>query len=159
MFPALIGRKIGMTQVFGDDGAVQPVTVVQAGPCVVLQVKTTDRDGYDAVQIGFEDIKPARAVKPLTGHCAAAETAPKKIIREVRRPGESIQAEVGQTWTVEAFRDVALVDVVGTTKGKGFAGVMKRHGFRGLPASHGTERKHRSAGSIANWGSGERSSR
>ncbi len=152
MYPALIGKKIGMTQVFDDSGAVQPVTVVQAGPCVVLQVKTADSDGYDAVQIGFEDVKPQRATKPAIGHVAKAKTRPKKMIREVRAV-EAIEAELGETWTVEAFADIGFVDVIGTSKGKGFAGVMKRHNFRGLGASHGTERKHRSGGSISSHGS------
>jgi len=152
MYPALIGRKVGMTQVFDEAGAVQPVTVVRAGPCVVLQVKSTDRDGYEAVQIGFEDVRPQRAARPLVGHCAAAKTRPKKIIREVRAVGGDLAASVGETWTVEAFDQVEFVDVVGTTKGKGFAGVMKRHGFSGQPATHGTERKHRSPGSIGSHG-------
>ncbi len=152
MYPALIGRKIGMTQVFDETGAVQPVTVVQAGPCVVLQVKTAETDGYDAVQIGFEDVRPQRATKPAIGHAARAKTRPKKMIREIRVVGEPIEAETGEQWTVEAFGDVEFVDVVGTSKGKGFAGVMKRHNFHGLGASHGTERKHRSGGSIASHG-------
>ena len=153
MFPSLIGRKIGMTQIFDEDGVVHPITVVQAGPCVVLQLKTAERDGYEAVQIGFEDAKPARVTKPLSGHCAAAKSGAKRFIHEVRQVGGPVEAEVGQTWTVEVFNDVTFVDVVGTTKGKGFAGVMKRHGFKGLGASHGTERKHRSPGSIAGHGS------
>ena len=153
MYPALIGKKVGMTQVFDEAGAVQPVTVVQAGPCVVLQVKTVDADGYDAVQIGFEDIRPQRASRPAVGHAARAKTRPKKAVREVRAGSQPIQAQPGETWTVEGFADVSFVDVVGTSKGKGFAGVMKRHGFKGMPASHGTERKHRHPGSISSHGS------
>jgi len=153
MYPALIGKKVGMTQVFDEAGAVQPVTVVEAGPCVVLQVKTPDRDGYAAAQIGFENVRPSRCTRPALGHAAKAKTRPKKVTREVREIGKPIEAEVGQTWTVEAFKGVAFVDVIGTSKGKGFAGVMKRHGFGGQPASHGVERKHRSAGSIASHGS------
>lgn len=153
MYPALIGKKVGMTQIFDETGAVHPVTVVQAGPCVVLQVKTADRDGYPSVQIGFDDARPSRATKPTIGHCAVAGTRPKKVIREIGALPEPADAAVGETWTVEAFDGVEYVDVIGTTKGKGFAGVMKRHGFHGLPASHGTERKHRSPGSIAGHGS------
>jgi len=152
MYPALIGRKVGMTQIFDEAGNVQPVTVVQAGPCVVLQVKSVQTDGYDAVQIGYEDVRPQRATKPAVGHAARAGTWPKKVIREVRLAGPAEDVEVGQTLTVEVFQDVAYVDVIGTTKGKGFAGVMKRHNFRGQPASHGTERKHRSPGSISSHG-------
>ncbi len=152
MYPALIGRKVGMTQVFDEAGAVHPVTVVQAGPCVVLQVKTLERDGYRSVQIGFEDIKPSRAKHPRIGHCAAAKTRPKRVIREIGALEQAPEAAVGETWTVEAFTGVEFVDVIGTTKGKGFAGVMKRHGFGGQPASHGTERKHRSPGSIGSHG-------
>jgi large subunit ribosomal protein L3 len=152
MYPALIGRKVGMTQVFDATGAVQPVTVVQAGPCVVLQVKTAPNDGYAAVQLGFEDVKGTRATQPIIGHCAPAKTRPKRVIREVRALGEPIEADVGQVWTVAAFEGVQFVDVTATSKGKGFAGVMKRHHFGGQPASHGTERKHRSPGSIASHG-------
>ena len=141
-----------MTQIFDEAGNVQPVTVVQAGPCVVLQVKSVQTDGYDAVQIGYEDVRPQRATKPAVGHAARAGTWPKKVIREVRLAGPAEDIEVGQTLTVEVFQDVAYVDVIGTTKGKGFAGVMKRHNFRGQPASHGTERKHRSPGSISSHG-------
>ena len=152
MYPALIGRKVGMVQIFDETGAVHPVSVVQAGPCVVLQVKTTDRDGYESVQIGFEDVKPSRATQPTVGHCAAAKAKPKKVIREIGGLAEQAEAAVGETWTVEAFNEVEFVDVIGTTKGKGFAGVMKRHGFRGMPASHGTQRKHRHPGSISSHG-------
>ena len=152
MYPALIGKKVGMTQIFDAAGAVQPVTVVLAGPCVVLQVKTADRDAYEAVQIGFEDVKPQRATKPALGHAAAAKARPKKMVREVRVPGVKPEAVVGETWTVDVFKDVPFVDVIGTSKGKGFQGVMKRHNFGGQPSSHGTERKHRSPGSIASHG-------
>ena len=152
MYPVLIGKKVGMTQIFDETGSVHPVTVVRAGPCVVLQLKTADRDGYSSVQIGYEDVKPSRAARPAAGHCAAAKTRPKKVVREIGVLEEPAEAAVGETWTVEAFEGVEFVDVIGTTKGKGFAGVMKRHGFGGLPASHGTERKHRSAGSISSHG-------
>jgi large subunit ribosomal protein L3 len=148
MQPALLGKKIGMTQVYDDNGVLHPVTVVQAGPCTVLQVKTDETDGYNAVQIGFGDVKPHRATQPIIGHCGQAGTAPKSYIREVRCD-EAPEEEVGQELTVESFEGVEYVDVVGTTKGKGFAGVMKRHNFGGQQASHGVKRKHRSPGSIA----------
>lgn len=147
MLAALLGKKIGMTQVYDDSGAIQPVTVVQAGPCCVLQIKTDQSDGYNALQLGFERIKPHRARKPQIGHAAKARTSAMRVVREVRLDGP-LDVELGEQITVEAFEGVDLVDVIGTTKGKGFAGVMKRHGFKGQPASHGVERKHRSAGSI-----------
>ena len=153
MLPALLGKKIGMTQVYDDQGRVQPVTVVQAGPCPVLQVKSVDSDGYDAVQIGFDEVKATRASKPRIGHAAKAHLRPTRYIREVRLNGPADDVEAGQVLTVDLFKDVVFVDVIGTTKGKGFAGVMKRHGFKGQLASHGVERKHRSPGSIASHSS------
>lgn len=152
MYPALIGKKVGMTQVFDENGTVHPVTVVQAGPCVVLQVKNARPDGYEAVQIGFEDLRYHRAARPAMGHAAVAKTRPKKFVREVRLESPAEDVQLGQTWTVDVFKGVAYVDVTGSTKGKGFAGVMKRHGFKGMPASHGTERKHRAPGSISSHG-------
>ena len=152
MVPALIGKKVGMTQVFDDAGNVHPVTVVQAGPCVVLQVKGTGRDGYDAVQIGYEDVRPQRSTRPAIGHAAKAQTRPKRVVREFRLAEGGAGIEPGQTLTVEVFADIDHVDVIGTSKGKGFAGVMKRHNFRGQQATHGVERKHRSAGSISSHG-------
>jgi len=149
MLPAILGKKLGMTQVYDEQGVLHPVTVVQAGPCSVLQVKTTDSDGYNAVQIGLDDVKPHRATKPQIGHAARANCRPKKFVREVRVAAVPEDVEVGQDFTVEAFDGVSFVDVVGTAKGRGFAGVVKRHGFKGQPASHGVERKHRSPGSIA----------
>jgi large subunit ribosomal protein L3 len=147
MQPALLGKKIGMTQVYDADGVLHPVTVVQAGPCTVLQVKTDETDGYNAVQLGFIDEKAHRATQPIIGHCGKAGSGPKKFIREIRcdeMPGE----EVGQQVMVEIFEDVQFVDVVAKTKGKGTAGGMKRHNFGGQSATHGVERKHRSPGSI-----------
>jgi len=141
-----------MTQIFDDAGNVQPVTVVQAGPCVVLQVKSAAPDGYEAVQIGYEDVRPQRSTHPAIGHAAKARTRPKRVIREVRLEEADPEIEAGQTLTVEVFEGVDHVDVIGTSKGKGFAGVMKRHNFRGQQASHGVERKHRSAGSISSHG-------
>ncbi len=149
MIPALIGTKIGMTQILGERGRAIPVTVVQAGPCVVLQVRTKETDGYDAVQIAFGDVKPHRSTRPMIGHAAKAGTGPKRTVREIRL-NEAAKLAAGDVLTVEQFDggSVAYVDVTGTTKGAGFAGVMKRHGFGGKEASHGVERKHRSAGSI-----------
>ncbi|MCK4601114.1 MAG: 50S ribosomal protein L3, partial [Phycisphaerae bacterium] len=141
-----------MTQVYDEVGNLSPVTVVKAGPCTELQVKTSQTDGYDAVQLGFEDVKVHRASKPLIGHAAKAGTGPKKTTREVRL-NEPADVEVGAAVTVESFDGVAFVDVTGTTKGKGFAGGMKRYGFKGQSASHGTERKHRSPGSISSYAS------
>ena len=150
MAAALLGKKIGMTRVYTEDGVSVPVTVIQAGPCSVLQVKKGDSaDGYDAVQLGFEDLKPHRSTLPMIGHAAGAGTGPKRFIREVRMK-EAPAASEGDVWTVEVFAEAKTryVDVIGTTKGRGFAGVMKRHGFGGQPGSHGTERKHRSPGGI-----------
>lgn len=165
MAAALIGKKIGMTRIYTEDGEAVPVTVIQAGPCTVLQVKKSDaKDGYNAVQIGFEDIKPHRSTLPMIGHAGKAGTGPKRIVREVRTPDAPDSASgdnwaPGDVWTVELFEAAGTqhVDVISTTKGHGYAGVMKRHGFGGQPASHGTERKHRSPGSIgghANLGLG-----
>jgi large subunit ribosomal protein L3 len=139
-----------MTQVFAPTGARVPVTVVEAGPCVVLQVKTADGpDGYHAVQLGFGDVKPHRSTLAEIGHARQAKTGPKAFVREIRLGAPADQA-VGDTVTVGVFQDsgVKYVDVTGLTKGRGFQGVMKRWGFGGQPASHGTERKHRSPGSI-----------
>ncbi|MFP3937007.1 MAG: 50S ribosomal protein L3 [Phycisphaerae bacterium] len=150
MLPGILGKKIGMTQVYDENDVLHPVTVVQAGPCTVMQLKTTDSDGYDAVQIGFEDCKPHRSRKPQIAHAARAGARPQKHMREIRLSeplGEDVA--VGATYGVEALEGVQYVDVIGTSKGKGFAGVMKRHGFSGQSASHGTEKKHRSPGSIA----------
>ena len=153
MLPALLGKKIGMTQVYDDAGVLHPVTVVQAGPCSVLQVKTSETDGYEAVQIGFEDVKPHRAKKPQIGHAARGKLKAKKFVREVRLGEPASDVEEGQELTVEIFDGILHVDVIGQTKGRGFAGVMKRHGFKGQLASHGVERKHRSPGSIASHSS------
>ena len=151
MVAALLGKKIGMTRVYREDGKIVPVTVIQAGPCSVLQVKKAGQtaDGYNAVQLGFEDVKAHRSTLPMIGHAAVAGTGPKRFIREVRTQ-EVPAAAPGDVWTVEMFEAAGTryVDVVATTKGRGFAGVMKRHGFGGQPASHGTERKHRSPGGI-----------
>ena len=150
MAAALLGKKIGMTRVYTEAGVSVPVTVIQAGPCPVLQVKTEDGpDGYNAVQLAYGDVKPHRSTLPMIGHAGKAGTAPKRFIREIRL-AEKPTANLGDVWTVEIFEAAGTqhVDVVGTTKGKGFAGHMKRHHFGGQPASHGTERKHRSSGGI-----------
>ncbi len=150
----LLGKKVGITQVYDESGKLLPVTVIQAGPCTVMQVKTTETDGYNAIQFGFEDVKHSRRKKPQTGHSKKAKTEPKKFIREMRLPnGDEPEYKIGESVTVSVFAENEYVDVVGTSKGKGFAGVMKRHGFGGFPASHGTERKHRAPGSIASFAS------
>ena len=148
MLAALIGKKIGMTQVFDETGVLHAVTVVEASPCSVLQVKTAETDGYDAVQIGSGERKAGKATKPAIGHAAKAGCKPARVIREVRLADGPADVEPGQKLTVELFDGISHVDVIATSKGKGFAGVMKRHHFKGLEASHGVKRKHRSAGSI-----------
>jgi large subunit ribosomal protein L3 len=142
----ILGVKLGMTQVW-DNNRIVPVTVVQAGPCVVTQVRTPDKDGYQAVQLAFGEVDPRRVNKPEAGHFARAGVAPRRHLVELRTADAS-EYTLGQEVTVESFEPGQYVDVTGTTKGKGFAGVMKRHGFHGLRASHGVERKHRSPGSI-----------
>ena len=148
MTPALLGTKVGMTRVYDGKGTVVPVTVVLAGPCHVTQVKTMKTDGYDAVQLGFADCKPKHSTFALMGHAAKASLGPKKHFREIRLK-EATTLTAGTQVGVELFNEVQYVDVIGTSKGKGTAGVMKRHHFGGQPGSHGTERKHRSPGSIA----------
>jgi large subunit ribosomal protein L3 len=142
----ILGAKLGMTQVW-DNNKVVPVTVVQAGPCVVTQVRTDDKDGYSAVQLAFGAIDPRKVNKPKSGHYAKAGVSPRRHLVELRTTDAS-EYELGQEVTVEAFAVGSPIDVTGKTKGKGYAGVMKRHGFHGLKSSHGVERKHRSPGSI-----------
>jgi len=144
---ALLGTKLGMTQIFDDAGRVIPVTVLEAGPCVVTQVRTPERDGYAAVQLGFGEIKEARVNKPEKGHFAKAGVAPTRHLVEVRTDDASTY-EIGSTLTVELFEPGESVDVIAVSKGKGFAGVMKRWNFHGLRDTHGTKRKHRSPGSV-----------
>jgi large subunit ribosomal protein L3 len=148
MTPALLGKKVGMTRVYDTKGAIVPVTVVQAGPCAVTQVKTVDSDGYNAVQLGFDEIKAKFSTFPLIGHCGKSGVSPRKHFHEIRLK-DATDRKPGDSVNVELFSDVQYVDVIGTSKGKGTAGVMKRHHFGGQCASHGTERKHRSPGSIA----------
>ena len=162
----LLGKKIGMTQVYDESGKAVPVTVIEVGPCVVLQLRSNDRDGYSAVQLGFDD-KPRRlASRAERGHLASvsskrqkarqaagvelpakAECEPKRFVREFRTDGEQVAFEVGQQLTVKEFEGIAFVDVTGTTKGRGYAGAIKRHNFSGLCASHGVKKVHRSLGS------------
>lgn len=176
----LLGRKVGMTQVYTEDGAMLPVTVIEAGPCAVLQIKTLDRDGYEAVQLGFDDKlsekdkeRPedqrnrSRASRSERGHVAQlkskrqkrladagvesrpkANCEPKKYVREFRLDGETVNVEVGNVLTASVFDGVKAVDVIGTTKGRGFTGAMKRHNFSGQGAAHGTKKVHRRVGGI-----------
>ncbi|MGK5552092.1 50S ribosomal protein L3 [Actinomadura kijaniata] len=143
----VLGEKLGMTQVFDDEGRIVPVTVVQAGPCVVTQLRTQETDGYTAVQIGFGQIDPRKVNKPSAGHFAKAGVTPRRYLAELR-VDDTTEFELGQEINASVFEAGQKIDVTGTSKGKGTAGVMKRHGFRGLGASHGTQRKHRSPGSI-----------
>jgi large subunit ribosomal protein L3 len=143
----ILGTKLGMTQVFDENNRVVPVTVVQVGPNVVTQVRTPDNDGYTAVQLAYGAIDPRKVNKPRTGHFSKAGTTPRRHLVELRT-SDAGEYTLGQEITAEVFDAGAVVDVVGTSKGKGTAGVMKRHGFKGLGASHGTQRKHRSPGSI-----------
>ena len=164
MAVGLLGQKVGMTQIFGEGGEAIPVTVIQAGPCTVLQLRTQQRDGYEAVQLGFRD-KPRRlAARSERGHVAKldskrgrgraaagveplakADCEPQRFIREFRSPADGL--EVGQKLTVESLAEVKSVDVVGISKGRGTAGVMKRHNFSGQRATHGVKKVHRHGGS------------
>ena len=143
----LLGTKLGMTQVWDEANKVVPVTVILAGPCVVTQVRTPDADGYSAVQLGFGAVKAKNVTKPDAGHFERAGVTPRKHLVELRT-GDASEYTLGQELTAEVFAAADIVDVTGVTKGKGTAGVMKRHGFHGLGAGHGTQRKHRSPGSI-----------
>jgi large subunit ribosomal protein L3 len=143
----ILGEKLGMTQVFDANNRIVPVTVVKAGPCVVTQIRTQERDGYTAVQLAFGQIDPRKVTKPLSGHFQAAGVTPRRHVIELRTSSTE-GYEVGQEFGADIFTDGASVDVSGTTKGKGTAGVMKRHGFSGVSASHGAHRNHRKPGSI-----------
>jgi large subunit ribosomal protein L3 len=144
MVTTILGRKLGMTQVWSDDDKLLPVTVIEAGPCVVTQVKTEKRDGYKAVQIGFGDVKKIN--KPMKGHFDKARVEPKKHLAEIRL-GAADSLKLGETIRVDAFAEGQAVHVTGTSKGKGFAGVMKRHNFKGGPGGHGSH-FHRAPGSV-----------
>jgi large subunit ribosomal protein L3 len=143
----VLGEKLGMTQVFDENNRMIPVTVVKAGPCVVTQVRTADKDGYSAVQLAYGAIDPRKVNQPTAGHFAKAGVPPRRHLVEIRTADASTYT-LGQEVTAELFAAGATVDVVGTSKGKGYTGVMKRHNFRGLGAGHGVQRKHRSPGSI-----------
>ncbi len=143
----VLGTKLGMTQVFGGDGKIVPVTVVAAGPCVVTAVKKADIDGYSAVQLAFGDIDPRKVNKPKAGVFAKAGVTPRRYLVELRT-SDAEEYTIGDEVTTEKFEAGEIVDVTAKSKGKGFAGVVKRHGFKGLSSSHGTQRKHRSPGSI-----------
>ncbi|MDK8450631.1 50S ribosomal protein L3 [Corynebacterium mastitidis] len=143
----ILGTKLGMTQVFDDQNRVVPVTVVEAGPCVVTQIRTTETDGYNAIQIAYGEIDPRKVNKPQAGHYKKARVTPRRHVTEIRMDDVS-GYEVGQDVTVEIFNDVEFVDVTGITKGKGFAGGMKRHGFAGQGAAHGNQAAHRRVGGI-----------
>ena len=148
MTPGVLGKKVGMTRIYDEKGTIVPVTVVQVEPNAITQVKTVETDGYNAVQVGFGETNAKYSTQPLIGHAAKAGVTPRRHFAEVRFK-DPTDKKPGDTVTVEAFGDVKYVDVIGVSKGKGFQGVMKRHHFGGQPASHGTERKHRSPGSIA----------
>ncbi len=146
MKKAIIGKKIGMTQIFNENGKVVPVTVVEAGPCVITQIKTIENDGYEALQVGFENQKPLRVTKPLMGHFKKNDIAPKRILKEFRL--EDISAyNVGELIKAEIFEEGEKIDVIGTSKGKGYSGVIKRWNFSRLKESHGTGPVHRHGGS------------
>jgi large subunit ribosomal protein L3 len=142
----LLGRKVGMTQIYEPDGTAVPITVLECGPCTVLQVRTEERDGYHAVQLGFDDKKRKSATQAERGHAKKVDAEPKRYVREIRQEGPTDVNE-GQTLTVELFKEIKRVDVIGTSKGRGFTGVVKRHGFKGLRATHGVKRMHRHPGS------------
>ncbi len=146
MFSGLIGKKVGMTQIFGEKGESIPVTLIEAGPCVVLQKKTSAKEGYEAVQLGYEDIKEKKLTKSLKDKFSKVKIKPKRYIREFRVSNPD-DYEVGQELNIDIFEEGSFIDVCGTSKGKGFAGVIKRWGFKGGPKSHGS-RFHRAPGSV-----------
>ena len=147
MINGLLGKKIGMTQTFSEEGDMVPVTVIEAGACRVAQVKSREKEGYNAVQLGFEEAKEKKVKKPLKGHFDKAGVKPTRYLREIRI--DSVEdVQVGQEIFVDIFSPGDFVDITGTSKGKGFAGVMKRHGFAGAPGGHGTHEYFRHPGSI-----------
>jgi 50S ribosomal protein L3, bacterial len=143
----VLGKKLGMTQVFDEGNRIVPVTVVEAGPCVVTRVRTPERDGYSAIQLGYGQVDPRKVNKPLGDYLRKHNITPRRYFTEVRTD-DAAEYTLGQEILADTFEAGQYVDVTGKSKGKGFAGVMKRHNFRGLGASHGTQRKHRSPGSI-----------
>ncbi len=149
MLQGIIGRKLGMTQLFSDDGDVVPVTAIEAGPCWIIQKKTKERDGYTAVQLGFGEKKVKRTTKPLQGHFQRTQVSPKRWLREFRVDEAALrELQEGQEVSAEIFADFRYVDVIGTSKGRGFSGVMKRHNFRGKNRSHGTHEAFRGGGAV-----------
>ena len=146
MFKGLIGRKVGMTQVFDDEGAARPVTVIEAGPCYVTQVKTVDKDGYTSVQLGFDEVKPKRLTRGQLGHLERNNLPPLKVLREFR--SKSPEVSEGDQLGVDVFETGERVDVVGISKGRGFAGVVKRYNFAGGPKTHGQSDRQRAPGSM-----------
>ncbi len=145
----ILGKKVGMTQIFDERGEVVPITVIEAGPCFVAQVKTVERDGYAAVQLGFEEVKPRRLTKPQMQHLQKSKVPPLRYLREFRIGEEELASfQEGKKVTVDIFQVGEYVDVTGTSKGRGFAGVMKRHGFRGGPITHGQSDRQRAPGAI-----------
>lgn len=145
----LIGKKIGMTSIYDASGKIVPCTVIEAGPCVVTQVKTVEKDGYSAIQLGYDEKKEKNTTKPLKGHFAKAGTTPKKIVREFSRFEEGSKKSFGEVLDVTVFEEGELVDISGTSKGKGFQGVVKRHGFGGVgDATHGQHNRLRAPGSM-----------
>ena len=146
-FSGLLGTKLGMTQVWGEGNVLVPVTVIEVGPNVVTQIRNVERDGYEAIQIAAGQIDPRKVNKPAAGHFEAAGVTPRRTLTEIRT-NDSAEYSLGQELTVDTFEAGQKVDVVGTSKGKGFAGVMKRHNFAGVSASHGSHRNHRKPGSI-----------
>ncbi len=147
MVDALIGRKLGMTQIFVENGNCVPVTVIEAGPCLITKIRTKERDGYQAIQLGFEDVKKKKLNKPRRKYFEKSGISPKKTLKEFRCK-EVEDAKVGQFVKADIFKEGDFINVTGTTKGRGFAGVMKRHGFHGAPASHGAHESFRGGGSI-----------
>ena len=147
MKKAIIGKKLGMTQLFDANGNVVPVTVIEAGPCVVAQKKTNENDGYEAVQIGYGDMKASKVNKPMKGHFAKGDVAPKKVLREFRLEDTSV-LNVGDIIKADTFAEGEAVDVRGTSKGKGYAGTIKRWNFGRLKETHGTGPVHRHGGSL-----------
>lgn len=146
MFKGLIGRKVGMTQVFDEDGAARPVTVIEAGPCYVTQVKTVDKDGYSSVQLGFDEVKPKRLTRGQLGHLERNELPPLKVLREFRTKSPDVSE--GDKVGADVFDAGERVDVIGISKGRGFAGVVKRYSFAGGPKTHGQSDRQRAPGSI-----------
>lgn len=155
MLKGIIGRKLGMTQVFGEGGNVIPVTVIEAGPCAIVQIKTREKEGYNALQLGFTKKKPHRVNRPLAGHFQKSGAGPYYVLKEFP-VDETGEYTIGQEITLESFQVGDFVDVTGTSKGRGFTGVIKRHGFRGFPRSHGTHEYFRHGGSIGSSASPSR---